>query len=73
MLNMCCGSNNNNIRIPANQKNIIDAVEKNINNSRSSGIKSNRSRPGTIAKSCPNCGTKTIVNICPVCATIISG
>jgi hypothetical protein len=68
----CCG-NGNNIHIPSTQKTIIDLIEKKVDNSRTSSIKSNRSRPGTIARQCPNCGTKTIVNICPICSTIIPG
>lgn len=57
---VCCGKKK--LNIPQNQQNIINAVKNN-----SSSTKSNRSRPGTIAKQCPICGTKTITNYCPIC------
>lgn len=57
----CC--NKNSLVIPPEQQKLINEINKRS----SSVVKSNRSPRGTIAKQCLNCGTKTIVNICPVC------
>jgi hypothetical protein len=61
----CCGKKN--LNIPTNQQKIINVV-KNKQQIPNSAVKSNRSRPGYIAKQCPNCGTKSIFNICPICS-----
>ena len=59
----CCGKN---IKLPPEQQKILDEINR---KRRNSGVKSNRSPAGTIAKQCPKCGTKTIVSICPICFT----
>lgn len=62
----CCGRKDFNI--PTNQQRVIDSVKNISPTNGNSAIKSNRSRPGTIAKQCPNCNTKSIFNICPICS-----
>lgn len=57
----CCGKKK--ISIPTNQQVIVDIIKNN-----STVTKSNRNRPGTIAKQCPICGSKTITNYCPICS-----
>lgn len=64
----CCGKGNN-LNIPKTQQKIIEVVKKDINRYKGGAIKSNRTPAGTLARQCPNCGTKTIVNICPICST----
>ena len=54
----CCGKG---LKIPPEQQKILDEINR---KRAGSGVKSNRSPAGTIAKQCPKCGTKTIVNIC---------
>jgi hypothetical protein len=63
---MCCGKSSPNISIPPDQLKIIKAIKENTNSS-NSVTKSNRNRPGMIAKQCPVCATKTIANVCPIC------
>lgn len=66
----CCGKN----KLPPDQQIIADKVKQNLTKTPTqvyNSVKSNRSRPGTIAKECPKCSTKTIVNICPICSTIL--
>jgi sensor histidine kinase regulating citrate/malate metabolism len=64
---MCCGKASNQISIPSKQQELIKAIKENLKPG-SSVVKSNRSRPGMIAKECPICGTKTVVNYCPICS-----
>ena len=62
----CCGKRIN-YNIPRDQQKIIDKIDStNLRNS--SATKSNRSPAGTVARECPNCKTKTILRICPVCS-----
>lgn len=64
----CCGKG---LKIPADQQKIINEVNKqNQDKLRIARpvVKSNRTPAGTMAKQCPVCGTKTIVNICPICS-----
>lgn len=71
---MACCRRDNKIKIPKEQQNLINKIKTNTGSNQVTGnssIKSNRSRPGTIAKSCPKCSTKTIGTVCPVCSTII--
>jgi hypothetical protein len=69
----CCGKGK--LKIPKEQQDLINKINSNQNSnstpSNYSVVKSNRSRPGTIAKECPKCSTKTIGTVCPVCSTII--
>jgi hypothetical protein len=62
----CCGKG---LKIPKENQKLVEDINKNISRHTGGAIKSNRTPAGTIAKQCPNCGTKTIVNICPICFT----
>jgi beta-lactam-binding protein with PASTA domain len=60
----CCGKKG--LKIPNSQRKIIEAVQ-NSPKKTTSIIKSNRSRPGTVAKQCPSCGAKVLYNVCQFC------
>ena len=60
----CC---NKKIKIPKDQQAIVKAINDNRQLRNSSATKSNRSPAGTLAKECPQCKTKTIISVCPVC------
>ena len=60
----CC--NKHKIKIPKDQQKIVKAIQNN------SAVKSNRSPAGTIIRECPNCKTRTVTRICPVCGLKIS-
>lgn len=61
----CCGGGK--VNIPSDQQKIVDAVKKKENYTPNTGVKSNRTPAGTIAKQCPQCGTKSTGNSCPIC------
>lgn len=61
----CCKRVTN---IPEEQQRIIKVVNNNVS---PSIVKSNRSPAGTVVKQCHNCGTKSIISICPVCSTVL--
>jgi len=63
----CCGkkkTNNTNISLSFTQQKLVEDIKKNIGNS---AVKSNRSRPGSITKECPVCGSKSVASVCPIC------
>lgn len=59
---MGCGCNKNKIKIPKEQKKILEKIYPTVNGS----VKSNKIKTGL--NKCPKCRTVTVGSICPICA-----